>query len=163
MSSLDWRKGRKVFGDGQDGSSDRKAFRPTLTFPLLPVHQFVISGGIIFCNLHRTFASYCGCLDGFRKVLVGSRPSPSSLVRCPRCLSVVDHVVPFAPYWSVAFVDGADAFLGKSVCPECWWSLTKQTYRAFLRYRGLLPNSRPKPAWSIIGQLSNCVRKMSKG
>jgi len=163
MSSLGRHNRQPDFGNGQNDPSDRKAFRPTLAFPFLPNRQFVISGGIVFCNLHRTFASYCGCLDGFRKVLVRSQPASSSLVRCPRCLSLTDQALPFAPYWSVAFIDGAVAFLGKTVCPTCWLTLTKQTYRAFLRYRGLLPNSRPKPAWAIIGQLGLTAVRLERG
>jgi len=147
MSSLCGSNGRKDFGNGQTVPSDLKAFRPTLTFPLLPNRRFVTSGGVTFCNLHLTFATRCGCLDGLKDAKLVTKKPKFPLLRCHRCFCLTDKLVPFTVPWSVAFVKGALDLLGKGVCVDCYGELVRKTWRAWMRYRFPYITLKPMPLW----------------
>jgi len=149
MSLLPRHKGQFGFGNGQNGRNDTGGNFPSQLLPLSPESRFTMSGGIVFCNLHRTFATRCGCLNGLKTAKLVTKKPKFPLVRCHNCLCLTDKLVAFAVPWSVTFVDGAVDLLGKGVCVDCYRDLVLKTARALARSRFPLPSVRPAPLWDF--------------
>jgi hypothetical protein len=115
--------------------------------PLFPESRFTTVNGITFCNLHRTFASRCGCLNGLKEAKFVSEKPKLPFVRCHCCFRLTDKLVPFAVNWSVAFVEGAIDLLGKGVCVDCYGDLVRKTARFLMRRRFPFLSVRPVPLW----------------
>ena len=163
MSSCGRNKGRKDFGNGQNCAFPTKphSFIPLL--PLSPESRFVTSGGVTFCNLHRTFASRCGCLNGLKEAKLVSEKPRLPLLRCHRRFHLTDTLVEFAVHWSVAFLEGAIDLLGNGVCVDCYGDLVCKTARALMRHHFPFAFVRPmhplaSPAWSKISLKSVRMR-----
>jgi len=149
MSLLPRHKGHFGFGNGQNGRNDTGGNFPSQLLPLSPESRFVTSGGVTFCNWHKTFAARCGCCDGLKEAKLVTKKPKFPLVRCHRCFRLTDQLVAFAVPWSVTFVDGAVDLLGKSVCVDCYVNLVRQTARSLTRYRFPFLSVRPVPLWGF--------------
>jgi len=142
-------KGQKDFGNGQHHAFPTKQYSFIPLLPLSPESWFVTSGGVTFCNLHRTFASRCGCLNGLKEAKLVSEKPRLPLLRCHRCFHLTDTLVEFAVPWSVAFLEGALDLLDKGVCVDCYGDLVRKAARALVRSRFPFISSRPVPLWGF--------------
>ena len=149
MSLLPRHKGQFGFGNGQNGRNDNGGNFPSQLLPLSPESRFVTSGGVTFCNLHKTFATRCGCCDGLKEAKLVTEKPKFPLVRCHRCFRLTDQLIQFAVPWSVAFVDGVIDLLGKGVCVDCYRDLVLKTARALTRYRFPFLCVRPALLWGL--------------